>query len=250
MQTMRRITNIRYSQHPCANSLAGVINADGWLSSAQELVNRQFHPEGSRLQVRCAVTRRTDHQAFHRQLHEDRQNASPLDNRVITAIANPRRLSVCVTGLRTAVRNNVVRAQHVVLPQSITARRSRQAVGVAGYNPDLHALVPLPVQDGEPQTQDRSQPQEFNPSPALKRGDTPFAPFAQRKGRERGERGMHGRTGDAAPPFSFGHFPRTAGETPHLWIPAVAGTTWGVSWLASPTTRQQKRKSGVGRRCG
>ena len=34
------------------------------------------------------------------------------------------------------------------------------------------------------------------------------------------------RHADDAPPLSFGHFPRTAGATLPLWIPAFAGMTW------------------------
>ena len=169
MQTTRRGINIRYSQHSCANSLAGVTNVDGRTSSVPELVHRQFHPGGSRSLVTGTVSRQTGRQAHHRQLHEVRQNASPLDKRVISSVANPQRLSVRITGSCAAVRKHVVRAQSHVPPQTVTARLSGQAVGVVGYNPDLNALVSLPVQDGEPQTQERSQPQEINPSPAIKR---------------------------------------------------------------------------------
>ena len=111
MQTTRRGINIRTSQQPCANSLAGVTNVDDRISSVQELVHRQFHPGGSRLFTRCAVSRQTGRQAFHRQLHEDRQKASRLDKPVISSVANPQRLSVRITGPCAGVRNNVASVQ-------------------------------------------------------------------------------------------------------------------------------------------
>ncbi len=169
MQTTRCGENIRTSQHPCAQSQAGVTNVDDRISSVQELVHRQFHPGGSRLFARCAVSRQTGRQAFHGQLPQDRQAASRLDNPVICSAATTQRGSVRITGSCAGVRKHVDRAQSHVPPQTVTARLSGQAAGVAGYNPDLNALVPLPVQDGEPQTQERSQPQEINPSPAIKR---------------------------------------------------------------------------------
>ncbi len=153
MQTTRRARNIQTSQHPCAQSLAGVTNVHARFKSTPGSVRRRSFSGESRLLVSGVVIRETGRQAFHRQLREDRQNANPIPHRVICSIAYQQRRSVCVTSTRTGIRKNVASVQLHVPSQTITARRSRQAVGVAGYNPDHHGHI-VPPGNGGPQTQD------------------------------------------------------------------------------------------------
>ena len=153
MQTTRRARNIQTSQQPCAQSLAGVTNVHGRIKSTPQPVHRWLPSKDARSHVTGVVGRETGRKAIHRQLHEGRKNASPLENRAIYTAAHRQRLFALIVSRSAGVRKNFVRAQHVVQPQSITARLSGQTVGVAGNNPD-HSGHIVPPGNGGPQTQD------------------------------------------------------------------------------------------------